>query len=207
MKFDIISFDLQGTLSDSAFSDEFWLEILPKLYSKSKGIRLDEAKGELKERFKTYEKYDYRYYSFNYWMNELRLGLSFDEALSMISHKPHFFDDIRRLLEEIKGKARLIIISSTTKEFIEAELYGNRIYFDAVYSSIDDFGIAGKPKELYEEISKIYGVSPSRILHIGDCKEMDVKNAKMAGLEAFYLDKKLPRKEVIEKLREVIFKE
>ena len=62
MKYKVISFDMQGTLTDSSFSDEFWMETLPSLYSKSKNVSLKEAKKILKEKFKDYGVYDYRWF-------------------------------------------------------------------------------------------------------------------------------------------------
>ena len=37
MKYKLICFDLQGTLSNTEFSDYFWFEVLPLLYKQSKG--------------------------------------------------------------------------------------------------------------------------------------------------------------------------
>lgn len=52
-----LSLDLQGTLSDSKFSDYFWLEILPRKYSEFFKVSVDEAKCILKEKFKEYGVY------------------------------------------------------------------------------------------------------------------------------------------------------
>lgn len=205
MKYDVISFDLQGTLSDDAFSDEFWLEILPQLYAKNKCISVSEAKEELKKKFNEYGRYDYRYYSLKYWLQELKLSLAFDDILQLARNKPHFFEDTLQLLKEIKGRAKLIIASSTTKEFIMAELGENTHFFSQVFSSLDDFNIAGKPKDFYEKIAAIIGVPAHKILHIGDSKEMDIDNASIAGFKTFYFDKKLSRPVLIGRLREHIF--
>jgi putative hydrolase of the HAD superfamily len=204
MKFEIVSFDLQGTLSDSAFSDEFWMETLPELYSESRGIPLGEAKEELKELFKGYGKYDFRYYSFDYWMKELGLDLTLQNVMKHMKNKPLFFEEWKEFLSELKGKYKLIICSSTTKEFIQAELGENKGYFDYVFSSIDDLGIAGKPKDFYEKVLEKIGVPAERVIHIGDMKEMDIDNAKKAGLEAFCFDKSLPKKKIIKKLRHML---
>jgi len=207
MKFDLISFDLQGTLSDGAFSDEFWLETLPLLYSQKKNIPLEEAKSELKKLFKAFGKYDYRYYSLQYWLKELEIGLKFDQIMKLMKNKPHFFEDGRELLKELKGKTPLIITSSTTNEFIKAELQGSEKYFDEIFSSLDHFNIPGKPKEVYQKIAKKLGVQNQRILHIGDSKGMDVDNAHKAGFRTFYFDNTLPRQVIMERLKNFLFKD
>ncbi|MFH1174582.1 MAG: HAD family hydrolase [archaeon] len=196
----VISFDLQGTLSDSAFSDEFWQETLPILYAVVHGMTCEEAKDVLKKQFAEWGVYDYRYYSLNYWLSALQ-----QESLSGIEkrmkHTPLFFPDSIALLKELQGKTTVIVTSSTEKEFINRELGENRKYFSAVYSSIDDFGIAGKPVELYLKIARMLHVQPGEMLHIGDSEEMDIDNAKKAGLQTFFFDKNLPRAEVMVSLK------
>ncbi|MFH1585949.1 MAG: HAD family hydrolase [archaeon] len=204
MKYDIVAFDLQGTLSDSAFSDEFWMETLPHLYSKYNKISLVEAKEELKKRFKEYGKYDYRYYSVDYWLKELKLTLSFKDLCKLIKHKPHFYEDSIKLIKELSKEIPLVIISSTTKEFIEIELGRNNKYFKKVFSSIDDFNMAGKPKELYTKIAQILNVEPNKIIYIGNDSEMDIKNAKEGGFKTFFFDNDHSREENINRLKTLI---
>jgi len=204
MKFDIISFDLQGTLSDAAFSDEFWLETLPKLNAKYKRISLKKSKELLKNEFKKYGKYDSRYYSVKYWMKELEQNLSFEDLQKKMRNKPVFFDDTLGLIKTLQKKAKLIIISSTTRDFIDVELGEHKTYFDEVYSSLDDFNIAGKPKEIYLKIANIMKTNPARILHIGDNYEMDIENANEAGFKTFYFDRSKPRTRLIEDLKKRI---
>lgn len=204
MKYKVISFDLQGTLSDDAFSDEFWLKLLPVLYSESKKVSIEDAKEALKIKFKEYGKYDYRYYSVQYWVKELNLKLKFNDIRRRINSKPFLFADTLEIIEKLYGKVKLIIISSTTNEFIEAELGDKRKYFDHIYSSLDSFGIAGKPKELYLKIAEILSVKPSDIIHIGNSEESDIRNAKKAGLHTFFFDEKEPREKLTARLRQII---
>lgn len=204
MKYKVISFDLQGTLSDHAFSDEFWLELLPKLYSESRGVSLDEAKESLQKKFKEYGRYDYRYYSVQYWVKELELKLSFDDIRKRIHSKPFLFADILKIIEGLYGRVKIIIISSTTNEFIESELGDKRKYFAHIYSSLDSFGIAGKPKELYLKIAGMLGTKPAEMIHIGNSEESDIRNAEAAGLHTFFWDEKEARETLIAKLKKIL---
>ena len=67
----LISFDLQGVVSDATFSDTFWLEELPKLYAKRHNVDVAVAKRSLGDMFKAMGKYDLRYYDDAYWGAEL----------------------------------------------------------------------------------------------------------------------------------------
>lgn len=204
MNYKVISFDMQGTITDLSFADEFWFETLPLLYSQSKKVSLEEAKQILKEKFKEYGAYDFRYYSVNYWLKELSLDLNFKDIKKLIKTKPHFYEDSLELIKELSEKVKLIIISSTTRDFINTELGEYKKYFDKTYSSIDDFNIAGKPQELYEKIAEILNIKLSEIIHIGDSKEMDIENSKKAGLNTFFFDKTKPRNELIQELGKII---
>ena len=57
-----ISLDLQGTLSDSKFSDYFWIEFIPQKYSEKNKISIQSAKEILKQKFKEYGVYNILYY-------------------------------------------------------------------------------------------------------------------------------------------------
>lgn len=200
----IISFDLQGTLSDVKFSDTFWFKTLPKLYAKKNKISLLNAKNVLKKRFIEYGKYDYRYYSVDYWMKELNLNMAFSQIKKLIGISPVFYKEGKDLISKLSKKYDLIIISSTTSDFINCELGKNKVYFKHIYSSIDDFGISGKPKKLYLKIAKELKVKPAEILHIGDSKEMDIINSKAAGYTTFFFDKNKPQKETYHKLEQFL---
>ncbi len=163
--------------------------------------------NEVKGLFKKFGKYNYRYYSIDYWLKELGLDLSFKGLVRLILNKPYFFEDGKEILGNLKDKVILIISSSTTNDFIEIELGNNKKYFDYVFSSIDSFNIPGKTKGFYLKVAKRLKVKPSEVLHIGDNWEMDVINAKKAGLDAFYFDKSKLRKDVIRKLRQKLKKD
>ncbi|MDP2672572.1 MAG: HAD family hydrolase [Nanoarchaeota archaeon] len=204
MQYKVISFDLQGTLSDHLFSDEFWIEILPKFYSEKNNISLEQAKKDLHKQFKEIGRYDFRYYSVKYWLKKINMIISFKKIIKLTKNKPLFFDDVTELVKDLSKKVNLVISSSTTKDFINVELGVNKKYFKKVFSSLDDFNIPGKPKEFYLKLAKKLGVKPEEILHVGDDEEMDIKNARLAGLNTFYFDRKLPREELINRLNKFL---
>lgn len=179
-----ISLDLQGTLSDSKFSDNFWLEIIPKKYSEKFKISPEEAKQILKQKFKEYGVYNILYYDDKYW-SEI---LNFDTKKEL--DKSQIRPCINKELYEFVSKINLpkIIVSTTTNLFINYELGEKVKDFEKIYSCSDYFKIGGKTKETYQEIAKELNVNPEEILHIGDNLLMDVENAKKAGINAILYD-------------------
>jgi len=175
-----ISLDLQGTLSDSKFSDNFWLEIIPQKYSEKFNIDLQEAKRILKEKFKGYGIYNILYYDDKYWSEYLEFDTK--EELDKNKMRP----SINKQLYEYLSKINLpkIIVSTTTNLFINYELGEKTKDFEKIYSACDYFGIGGKTKEVYEKIAEELNVKTSEVLHIGDNYVMDVENAEKAGVNS-----------------------
>lgn len=204
--FQAISFDLQGTLSNSAFSDEFWMTLLPKLYAQHHQIELAAAKTALKQKFSEMGKYDYRYYCARYWLKKLfpEENKQLSDLVPQLKNQPELYPDTLELISELKKQFPVIIVSTTTHDFIKLELAETAAKFNHVFSSLDDFGIAGKTALVYEKAASHVHVSPKDMLHIGDCQEMDIKNANTAGCTTFFFDKTKNRAETIASLKAMI---
>lgn len=180
----IISLDVQGTLTESDFSDYFWLELLPKKYSEKFNIQIDEAKKVLKDKFNDYGIYNLKYYDDKYWGKYLKFDTL--KELNELPIRPKINNELLDLILNINVPK--IIISTTTNIFIEYELGDKIKYFDNVYSCVDYFNIGGKTKEVYKKVCSELGVLPSEVLHIGDSKTMDIENAFNSGVNAIYYD-------------------
>ena len=175
-----LSLDLQGTLSDSSFSDYYWIELLPRKYAEYFKITIEEAKKILKDKFKEYGVYSLLYYDDKYWSNYL----NFDTARELIQNGIEVRIN-EKLYDFIKAiKLPKIIISTTTELFINLELKDKVKDFNRIYSCVDYFKTGGKTKEVYEKICKELNIKPNEMLHIGDNKLMDVDNARQAGINA-----------------------
>jgi len=184
MPYKVISFDLQGTISDSAFSDAFWLELLPKLYAEKYHLTDDEAKKQLKEIFKSVGRYDRRYYAFEDWLKTLEVTIPWSELVKLVHHEPKLNSEMENLVLRLSETYPLLLFSATTRQFIDWELGKLAHAFTWIISAIDDLNCAGKPDEAYHRIAKRIGVQPHEIIHIGDDILMDVQHAKSAGWQA-----------------------
>ena len=180
----VLSLDLQGTLSNSNFSDFFWLELLPEKYAKKFNTSIDQAKEILKEEFKQYGKYNILYYDDKYWSNYLEFDTL--EELKKFIIQPTINTELYNLIQNISVPK--IIISTTTDLFIDYELKDNQKDFEKIYSCVDYFQTGGKTKEVFSAVCKELNVSPNEVLHIGDSKTMDYENAIQAGVNAILYD-------------------
>lgn len=179
-----LSFDLQGTLSDSRFSDYYWMEIIPKKYAEKFHVSIDDAKEILKNKFKEYGVYHILYYDDKYWEQYLDFSTKIELERSLV--KPRINQELYDFISKIKLPK--IIISTTTNLFINFELQEKINTFDKIYSCVDSFKIGGKTKEVYEKICQELNSNPSEILHVGDNKKMDIDHAKEAGINTILFD-------------------
>lgn len=180
-RYDLVSFDMQGSLTESAFSDHFWRELLPREYARLKGLSLAKAKQELGAQFTAMDQYDPLYYDAEYWIRHCECDRTLREILDASEVRPTMMPGAMEALERIGAEYPMIILSATTHSFIDVELGALKNKFERVFSSFDDFGLAGKPPEVYEKVARLMGAEPGRCLHVGDDKLMDVVNAKEAG--------------------------
>lgn len=187
MQYKVISFDLQGTISDAAFSDEFWLELLPQLHSEHHNLPIETSKQILKTEFKNFGRYHLNYYSFDYWLKTLNVNLDWNDLLKRVKRSPVHFPEIRELIIKLKDRYPLLLFSATSRQFIDHELGDLREAFTWIFSALDDLKCAGKPPEAFLYIASVIKVAPQEILHIGDDTLMDIENANAAGWHSFHL--------------------
>ena len=72
--FDTVLFDMDGTLLDLHFDNEFWLKSLVNDYASAKGIRVCDAKNTAAKKMKAKEG-TLDWYSTDYWSRELQLDI------------------------------------------------------------------------------------------------------------------------------------
>lgn len=184
MRYSLISFDLQGTLSEREFSDRFWLELLPEIYSEKYQLTLEESKQELKNQFQQFGRYDARYYDFDYWLQYLECDWDWQKLVAKVGIQPQYIQEMVEVVTALK--CPLLLFSATTHPFIEYELGVIKSSFQWILSAIEDLKIAGKTPAAYRQISGMLGIPPDQILHVGDDLLMDVQNARFAGWNAFH---------------------
>lgn len=187
----IISFDLDGTLVKSSYADKVWLEGLPKLYSKEKNIPLDKAKEYI---FNLYDKIgqnNKEWYDIEWWFEKFNLTESWKNLLYKYRKNIELFPEVAEILENIKEKYDLIIISNAKKEFIYIQLKETNIkpYFKHIFSSLSDFDLVKKTPDVYSKILDILKIKSNEIMHIGDNLEFDYISPKKIGINSIYLDR------------------
>jgi HAD superfamily hydrolase (TIGR01549 family) len=187
----IISFDMDGTLVESEYTDWVWHHGIPKLYADKAGLSLEEAKAlVLKEYLKVGEA-AIEWYDIKYWFRIFQLDTDWKVLMERYTDKISVYPDVHPLLDRLKGEFRLILTSNAGREFIDVEMEATGLgrYFDRIFSATSDFREVKKNSSFYHRICEILGIAPGELVHVGDHYQFDYLIPQAVGIRAFHLDR------------------
>jgi len=187
----VISFDMDGTLVDSEFTDWVWSHGIPSLYGGRKGLSFPEAKARVEEEYRKVGERALEWYDIKYWFRFFDLDADWKELMERYVDKIRVYGDVVETLESLSGRFSLVLTSNAGREFIDVELEatGLRRYFDRIFSATSDFGQVKKTAGVYERICGVLGTEPVEVLHVGDHYDFDYLVPKTLGIRAYYLDR------------------
>lgn len=187
----LVSFDMDGTLIAPEFTDWVWGDGIPKLYAEKQGLSLEEAKVQVEQEYRKVGDGAIEWYDIKYWLRFFRLDPDWRALMEKYAGKISVFPDSRPILQRLKSRYPLVLVSNAGREFIEVELSatGLEIYFDRIFSATSDFGEVKKTPEVYRRICDILEISPHEMVHVGDHYEYDYLVPKSLGICSFYLNR------------------
>jgi len=183
----IISFDAEGTLVTSDFSQTMWHEAIPLLYAQKKGIEPAQAKSIIAEEYNKIGDQKLEWYDIRYWFRCLGLG-SPEPVIQDCLNKASYYPEVSEVLSSLNSKYELVVASGTPIEVLHYLLRDVEHYFTRIFSSVSHYQQIKSP-EFYLAICQAMGVEPSQVAHVGDNWQFDFLNSKQVGIHAFYLDR------------------
>ena len=184
----IISFDVDGTLVDLKYNDLIWFKEIPELVARKKKISFEKSLKFVHEEYAKLGEHNLNWYDINYWISYFGIEISPDKIFEKYEPQVKIYPEVISLLEELKKKYILIVITAMPREFLIPKMKNLEKYFKFSFSALSDFKEL-KNSEIYSKISKALKVPPKQILHIGDHWEFDYLAARKAGMNAIYLDR------------------
>jgi putative hydrolase of the HAD superfamily len=188
----IVSFDLDGTLTDISFVDSVWLEGMPRQYALKNHVPFEVAKRRVIGEYGKVGRERLEWYDMSYWIRRFGLDVSAKEILSSFEHRIMIYPEVHDVLEMLREKGfRLIIVTNARREFADLELEKTNIlpYFERVFSSTSDFGLVKNAVGVYRKVCSICDVLPGEVVHVGDDRSFDFDVPSKLGIMAFYLDR------------------
>lgn len=187
-----ISFDLDGALSNERFDKVLWNEELPKLYAKEKGVNIHEAEQYVFAEFyrALFVEKIHNFTDVEYWFRRHNLN-NWEELLYDMRKHFYIYDDAKALVEYLKVKYKLVIISSSERSMLDVKLKNEQLVlnFERIFSTPSDFKISMKNKEAFLRLLHELGIGKEELIHIGDSKHMDLESPKAVGIQSYLIDR------------------
>lgn len=188
----IVSFDMDGTLTDNLFANSVWLQGVPELYSLKNQISFEEALNYVKCEYDKMGREKIEWYDLGYWLNKFEINMRLEQVLHSFADKIQVFEEVHEVLRKLKNRGyKLIIVTNARREFVDLEMgqTGTQRYFENVFSSPSDFRLTKNDPAVYEKVCSACEISPIDMIHVGDDPEFDFKVPKQIGIRSFLLDR------------------
>ena len=186
-----LSFDLDGTLVDLAFTDLVWHQGIPELYARKTGMDLAQARELVLQEYRKVGDGALEWYDIAYWFDYFDLSGDWETLLERYAPQVCVYPEVHEILSQLKERYSLIVLSNAAREFIKVEMHRGELdgYFDRVVSATSDFGLVKKSPEFYQRICELVGVAPHKLIHVGDHWEFDYQVPREMGITAFHLSR------------------
>jgi putative hydrolase of the HAD superfamily len=186
-----VSFDLDGTLVDLAFTNLVWHRGIPELYAQRAGLDLSKAQALVLGEYQKVGDGALEWYDIAHWFRYFDLPGGWEDLLKRYAYAVHVYPEVHRVLRRLRESYSLIVLSNAAREFIDVEIRVARLdgFFNLVISATSDFGLVKKSPAFYRNICELLGVNPGTMIHIGDHWEFDYLIPRGMGMIAFYLNR------------------
>jgi len=191
----IISFDMDGTLIESEYTDWVWHHGIPTLYAEKAGLPFQEAKDLVMREYRKVGEASIEWYDIKYWFRLFQLEGDWKAMMKRYVDRINIYPDVSRLLDQLRDKFRLVLTSNAAREFIDVEMEATGLdrYFDRIFSATSDFQEVKKTPYFYQRICEILRVQPEEMVHVGDHYEFDYLIPRTLRIQAYYLDRSARR--------------
>lgn len=164
---DTVLLDMDGTLLDLHYDNQFWLEHLPQRYAQLHGVSRAMAELELQPLFER-NAGTLNWYCLDFWTRELRLPVrelkqELAELIALRPDAPPFLAALRQA-----GK-RVVMITNAHRDSLSLKLERVELapYFERLISS-HDYGFPKESAQFWDALQADIGFDPARSLFIDD---------------------------------------
>jgi len=102
--YEVISFDLDGTLVKMDFVNHVWLERIPELYAEKYGMDVERAKKHVMDEYMKVGPEAIEWYDIHYWIDKFKLDVDWKELLMSCSSYLEMYPEVEGVLRNLSGK-------------------------------------------------------------------------------------------------------
>jgi HAD superfamily hydrolase (TIGR01509 family) len=172
--------DMDGTLLDLHYDNQFWLEHLPKRYSEEAKISIKEAREKLA---KHYQKVagTIDWYCLDYWAKQTQLPIA--KLKREIEHLIELRSDAHEFLTALKTSGReVILVTNAHPDSLALKIERTELdkYFNVLYST-HEFGVTKESQLLWQRLQKKQPFALHSTLFVDDSLPI-LESAKLFGI-------------------------
>ena len=177
---DSVFLDMDGTLLDLRFDNEFWHDTVPRRFAELNNLEPEEARRLL------LPKYDdmrgtLEWYSLDHWTREL--GFDVAGLTHAVRDAIEYLPEVPEFLVRLAASGRRIVLVTNAHQrtlSIKAERTGLGQHFHAMYST-HEFGLPKEEERFWSRLRAIEDFHPARTLLIDDSLPV-MRSAKAYGI-------------------------
>jgi len=172
--------DMDGTILDLHYDNQFWLEHLPKRLGEYKNISLAQAKEELMSHYQRVEG-TIAWYCLDYWAEQTQLPIT--ELKRELAHLIQIRSDAHNFLVALKQSGRdVILVTNAHPDSLSLKIEKTQIdkYFDKLYST-HQFGVTKESQSLWQQLQQEVGFDNHKTLFVDDSINI-LKSAQQFGI-------------------------
>ena len=177
---DTVLLDLDGTLLDLGFDNDFWLDFIPAEYAALRSLTLEQAKADLTPRFRACEG-TMNWYCIDYWSREL--GLDIEALKRTQAGRIAWLPGAQGFLERLRalGK-RLVLLTNSHPQVLKLKDEQTQVtrYLDVAISS-HVFGVPKESEEFWRAVREVEPFDLQRSLFVDDSPSV-LRAAQAAGI-------------------------
>ena len=180
-KISTVLLDMDGTILDLHFDNHFWLHHLPKRYSESKNISLEQAKDLLLSHYKKVEG-TIDWYCLDYWAKQTNLSIT--ELKREVQHLIRLRDDAHDFLTALRASGRdIVLVTNAHPDSLSLKIERTELdqYFDTLYST-HEFGVTKESQLLWQRLQAKHGFNLESTLFVDDSLTI-LDSAKQYGIK------------------------
>lgn len=173
--------DMDGTILDLHFDNQFWLNHLPERYAQSANISVEEAKDKLHSHYKQVEG-TISWYCLDYWAEQTQLPIT--ELKREIQHLIQLREDAHQFLVALKETGReIILVTNAHPESLSLKIERTQLdqYFDKLYST-HQFGVTKESQNLWQQLQAEVKFDNEKTLFVDDSLVI-LESAKTFGIK------------------------